>query len=196
MRIFRKGCNDREAWKHQVLVTERKQIIEFQTFINTSSFDDKCERMKVWVQQYCFKNFASQKHLNCINKAKFVHTKQNHQSWHPNRCACFLRKNFALFLEETEVVWLRSVSFEIDNFEISWPLILVKSFVSSWIKKRRLGLQVIFLLLTSYDSRKKRPFESRIPTFTFVRTWATVPWNKHLFSEKTKHFPLFTKHVV
>ena len=183
MRIFRKGCNDRESWKHQVLVTERKQIMEFQTFINTSNFDEKCERMKVWVQQYSFKNwnFASQKHLNCISKAKFVHTKQNHQSLHPNRCVSFLRKNFDLFLEETEVVWLRSVSFEIDNFEISCSLILVKSFVSSW-RKEDLVLQVIFLLFLFYNSRKKRPLESKISRKKFWRTWASVAAGNLAFS--------------
>ena len=58
------------------------------------------------------KNFASRKHLKCAGGAKFVHTKQNHQSWHPNRCAWFLRKNFAFFGG-----CLIEVSFKFDNLK-------------------------------------------------------------------------------
>ena len=42
------------------------------------------------------------------------------------------------------------------------------------LKKRRLGLQVIFLLFSFYDSRKKCPFEWRIFPFSFMLTSAAV----------------------
>ena len=82
---------------------ESKQSIEVQFVFNTSTLDDKWE-LKVATQQDQLK--CSQEVWNC--KGKFVHTKQNHQSWHPNKCASFLVKNFAFFF--WEVVWLRSVS--------------------------------------------------------------------------------------
>ena len=171
-RIFRKGCNDRESWKHEVLVTERKQMTEFQTLINTSKFDDKCGKEWKCEKQYCFKNwnFASQKRLNCISKAKFVHTKWNHQSWHPNRCACFLRKNFALFLEENTIVWLRSVAFEIDNFEISCSLILVKSFVSSW-RKEDLVCKLSFFCSLFTTAEKNARSNDEFFHFHWCRPW-------------------------
>ena len=42
------------------------------------------------------------------------------------------------------------------------------------LKKRRLGLQVIFLLFSFYDSRKKCPFEWRIFPFSLMPTSAAI----------------------
>ena len=51
------------------------------------------------------------------------------------------------------------------------------------LKKRRLGLQVIFLLFSFYDSRKKCPFEWRIFPFSLMPTSAAVIIYNNVFKK-------------
>ena len=108
-----------QSWKHGVLIRERKQTIEVESMLNTSTFDDKCETFKIVC--HATRSNWTQKDLNC-KRFDFVHKKQNYQSWHPNRCACFLRKNFAFCFW----VSLVEVSFQVDKFEISRSCICSK----------------------------------------------------------------------
>ena len=120
--------------------------------------DVKCEKIKAWVQQYCFKKTLLLESIwsvlvgrNSSTRNKII--KVGTQTDVRDFCARTL-----LFLE---VVWLRSVSkstiwnFSTMDFAPKFCFIL---------KKRILGFASFLLPFTFYDSREKQPAEFRINT--------------------------------
>ena len=123
--------------------------------------------MKARVTQDCSKKiWCCGKSHNC--KAKFfVHTKPNHQSWHPKQVR-------AIFVKE---LWINFVWGCL--IEVKWALkILDYAYCKILVSFLSLEETLVFLsflsFLTFQNSREKRPFESQISSFFVWRTSAAV----------------------
>ena len=144
-----------ESWRHDLFVTERtwshvtknkscstnQPLMLFtvpQINLWWCFFDIVCERMKARVTQDCSKKiWCCGKSHNC--KAKFfVHTKPNHQSWHPKQMR-------AIFVKE---LWINFVWRLFDwgqmGFENS-RLCILQDFAFFLVSWRNTCLQVFFL---------------------------------------------------